>query len=425
MVDVRMIGTNERGSTWVKLAISAVLLAVGCGGELGRSDADLDELADADVDAWSDAGGDGDADADADADGDADGDSDGDGDADADAAGDADVESDADAPAAGPLRLYVAPGGDDSRDGSSEAEAVLTLRRVQELLVTLEPTMDIEVRIAPGRYFGQTVEWTWTRPTQTIRFMPLHDDRDRPIFDGCLDDSSSRECPGGTWFTLRHSAGEETNLHFEYIRVEHYGTAISFNGGRNDEADSNGSNRIYGCYFQSIGNVFNEALDPATAAVRLVNSDDNEIANNHFVDVINTRSAGLIHCLYIAHMSDRNVIDRNRFQRSSGDPIRLRDFSNDNEIEENRLIQVGENAGYTDWYCDHDARDDCTKPTAECPSWGNLFRYNSLDGTWDCRPLSTWHLFQGDETTGCSSPAPDARRVRTAGNEQTEAPCSS
>jgi hypothetical protein len=48
--------------------------------------------------------------------------------------------------------------------------------------------------------------------------------------------------------------------------------------------------------------------------------------------VVNTESAGLIHSLYIAHMSDRNLIRANRFKNNSGDPVRLRDFSNDNTI---------------------------------------------------------------------------------------------
>jgi hypothetical protein len=258
-------------------------------------------------------------------------------------------------------------------------------------------------------------------PEHRIRFMPRDDDRNRPVFDGCL---ASGACPGGTWLTLRHAGGEETNLHFEYIRVQRYGTAISLNGDRNAEPTSNGSNRIYGCYFDRIGNVFNASLSPSTAAVRLVNSDDNEIANNHFVDVVNATSGGLIHALYVAHMSDRNRIERNRFVRSTGDPVRLRDYSNDNVVRDNTFIQVGTTAGYTDWYCDHDARTDCTKPTAECPSWNNQFRDNTLDGSFTCDPLGVWELFQDDTTTGCAPPSATAARVRTSGNVQTPTPCS-
>jgi hypothetical protein len=174
-----------------------------------------------------------------------------------------------------------------------------------------------------------------------------------------------------------------------------------------------------------IGNVFNPALDPTTAAVRLVNSDDNEIANNHFVNIINTVDAGLLHALYIAHMSDRNRILRNRFENNAGDPVRLRDFSNGNLINENRFIKAGITAAYTDWYCDHEVRTDCTKPDPECPSWDSEVRDNIFDGTYACDVLPAWHLFQDDETAGCSPPTSSSRRLSTGGNTTTAVPCSS
>ncbi|MBO6938492.1 MAG: hypothetical protein JJ863_26230 [Deltaproteobacteria bacterium] len=334
-----------------------------------------------------------------------------------------DGHSDASAPApdggtACTRRYDLDPAGDDAAEGTADAP-LATLEEVEERLVDDPPTCDVEVWIAPGVYREQRVDWSFTMPDHTITFRAA-DRMDRPVFDGC---ASGGSCAGGTFFILRHSAGEETNLHFWYLHVRNYQTAISFNGARNEEPTSNGSNRIFGCYFERIGNVFDSSLDPSTACVRLVNSDDNEIANNHFVDVVNTRSGGLIHAIYVAHMSDRNTIRANRFLRSSGDPVRVRDYSNGNVITDNRFIRVGTHAGYTDWYCDHDARDDCTKPTAECPSWDNQFRDNLLDGTWACDPLATFHYFQDDATTGCAPPRADARRLRTSGNDQTASAC--
>ena len=318
-----------------------------------------------------------------------------------------------------PRRYYLDPAGDDAATGADPAHACAGLARVHAAIEVDPPTCDVEVWIAPGTYRDQRVVWTATHPEHRITFRAADRDQ-RPLFDGCTDG----HCPGGTFFTLRHDAGEETNLHFWYLHVRNYQTAISLSGGRDREATSNGSNRIFGCYFERIGNVFDDSVSPSTACVRLVNSDDNEIANNHFVDVINTASGGLIHAIYVAHMSDRNVIRANRFQRSTGDPVRVRDFSNGNVITDNRFVRVGTHAGYTDWYCDHDARTDCTKPTAECPSWDNQFRDNTLDGNWACDPLGAFHYFQDDSTTGCAPPRADARRLRTSGNTSTTAPCS-
>ncbi|TNE47928.1 MAG: hypothetical protein EP343_17780 [Deltaproteobacteria bacterium] len=323
----------------------------------------------------------------------------------------------------GPLRIYLATNGNDTRTGLTASSAIKTLQRAHDLLAQMKPQRDVEVRIAPGNYYRQTVVWTYTMPKNTITFMPEKNDKVRPVFDGCAS-SSNKTCPGGTWLTLKHSKGERTNLRFEYIQVQRYQTAISFNGSRNKASTSNSHNRIYGCFFKDIGNVFNSSLKPSTAAVRLVNSDDNEIANSHFVNVVNTSSGGLIHAIYVAHMSDRNQILRNRFKTSTGDPIRIRDFSNYNNIQENRFTKVATSAAYTEWYCNHDKRTDCTKPTAECPSWENQFRNNTLDGDYTCKTLSTWKILIPENAKGCSAVKVGAKRLYTSGNKPTGKPCS-
>ncbi len=326
------------------------------------------------------------------------------------------------------FKIYVAPDGSDTADGLTVGTSIQTLTRAHEILVNQSVTADVEIQIAPGRYQAQTTVWTYTLPNHTITFMPLGGGSDRPVFDGCTVENvtdAATQCPGGTWLRLKHSAGEETNLHFSYIRVERYGTAISLDGSRNEEPTSNGSNRIYGCYFDQIGNIFNPALPDSTAAVRLVNSDDNEIINNHFIRIENASASGLLHAIYVAHMSDRNIIKKNRFKKGSGDPIRVRDFSNDNVVNENRFIQIGKKAAYSHWYCDHEVRDDCTKVGPECPSWGNQFRDNLLDGDYQCAPLSGFNYAQDDATAGCAPPSPSSVRLRTSGNTKHTPPCTS
>jgi len=341
-------------------------------------------------------------------------------------------EPDADAPL-DPFRIFMAPDGDDGRDGLTTSTAILTLERAHQIIATEQPNRDVEVIVAPGRYFGQTVVWTYTMPDYSITFTRPTPESDRPVFDGCLVENPTdtrTQCPAGTWFMLRHSAGERTNLVFNYIRVERYQTAISLNGSRALESTFNSHNRIYGCYFYNIGNHFAPHLNPSTAVVRLVNSNDNSIENNHFINVINTTSPGLIHALYLAHYAHRNMISRNVFRNNSGDAVRLRDYSNGNVITANRFYKVGVTAGYSDWYCEHEHRDDCTKrnssgdPLPECPSWDNQFRDNLLDGDYLCNPLGVWFYAQPDTAWGCSPPSPDARRVRTSGNTRPDPPCS-
>ena len=236
---------------------------------------------------------------------------------------------------AAPLAVYLSPDGRDSRDGRKPATAVLTLSRALAIISAALPgrDRDVEVRIAPGVYRGQRVVWDFTMPDRRIRFMPLRDDKVRPVFDGAGE--------GGTWFALRQRNGEPSNLSFEYIEVRNYATAISLNGDREQIENSNGHNYINGNYFAQIG-------EGSTAAVRLVNSDRNHIVNNYFVDIIRSERCVLLHAIYLAHHSQHNEIARNRFKRSCGDPIRLRDYSNHNQIRTLACPAGPSDAGGTD-----------------------------------------------------------------------------
>ena len=329
---------------------------------------------------------------------------------------DADDESSTGAIEVGPLVLHLSPTGDDGHDGSSWDAAVGTLERIHELVVEHAPRRDVVVLVGAGTYVRQSVRWTYTMPEHTITIKRADDDGPRPVFDGC-DGSGCAH----TFFILDHADGEATNLHFEYLQVERYRAAISLQGNRNDFARSNGHNVIYGCYFRRIGNKWNDNTSGESyAVVRLLNSDDNLVRNNHFVQCENQTSAGLLHALYIAHNAERNHVVKNRFVTHSGDPIRVRDFSNDNRIEDNVFIRAGATAVFSDWYCIGAA---CTKAEPECPSWGNEFRDNELDGDYACTSATTWHLFQPDQAAGCTPPAANAKRLSTSGNVKTPVPC--
>lgn len=319
--------------------------------------------------------------------------------------------------AAEPLRYYLSPDGQDSNSGESAAEPLRTLVRVHQLLVLAKPQRDVEVLIAPGLYQGQRTVWTYTHPNYSITFKPDSPDSPMPVFDGGVPDGQGGfDYPGGTWFRLNHSAGQATNLVFHRLRIQNYWDAISFNGNRNSQSAFNGRNIIRECYFYRIGNIVNPSLNGSTACIRFVNSKFNIVENNDFVDLINTTGGGLLHATYIAHLSDKNQIHRNRFINHTGDPVRVRDYSNFNDVGDNVYIRAGTGGGYTEWYCDHDTRTDCTKPGGECPSWENEFRYNFLVSTYTGGRLPAFQYFQDDEASGCLSPFEGARRLSTSGN---------
>ena len=265
------------------------------------------------------------------------------------------------------LRLYMAPNGHDLRGGMSPTDPVRSLNRIQQRLVTLAPTDDVEVHIAPGLYLYQTVTWTYING-RVITFMPLNGSTERPVFDGG---------GGDVWFHLDVKGGVRTNLRFRYLKVQNYNTAMIFKGDRNRFGRFNAGNQLYGMYFYRIGGRYSRD-GSSTAAVAFENSRDNHVVNSHFINIENFREdAGQLHALYLAHYANGNLIERNRFAYVSGDPVRTRDASNYNRVLENLFVRTGTSAHYSDWYCEA-SRSDCTKATPECPSQGNEFRDNEL-----------------------------------------------
>lgn len=321
----------------------------------------------------------------------------------------------------GPFTVYLDPAGDDANGGLSPDDAVLTLARAQEIIVAAAPDRDVEVRIAQGTYFGQNVTWTYYHPDHRISFMPIDyadgdgidDIADRPVFEGEGE---------GVLLTLDVSPGEETHLEFYYLKIQHYlHYGVYFRGDRLDpEGGWNGGNRIFGVYFTEIGSL-HVAGEEGYAAIDLVNSRNNDIRNNHFVAVENhAQKAGLMHGVYLAHHSRGNQIRGNQFTEISGDPIRVRDDSNANIIEENTFTETGSVAFYSDWYCDPDVNPNCTKPGGECPSWQNEFRDNELHCGYGGEQLPPFSYIQGGADyvpPNCPDHFADGwKRLSTSGN---------
>ena len=80
-------------------------------------------------------------------------------------------------------------------------------------------------------------------------------------------------------------------------------------------------------------------------------------------------------------------------------------------------MQAGELAAISDWFCDHEAESDCTKPTAECPSWNNIVKDNVLDRNFAGKPLEATFVYSNHLPTGCSNPSPEAQRFVVSGNQ--------
>jgi hypothetical protein len=342
------------------------------------------------------------------------------------------------------LKIYMHPNGNDTNPGTVDAP-VKSLWRVQDILRNdlewpKKHNANVEVHIWPysGPYYQDSIVWTVTDPVLSITFMPQDGVSTRPVFSGCPPGFSSCTCgQNGTcpmtpacqygFFEVR--AAGPTNLHFRSIRVERYSNGITFRGpNEQDDTLSNSHNSVDDGYFYRIGSAYNDrcvclvgedgVCDPwdeiiaqgGVGALNISNSDHNVVTNTSFVSIVNkSPQEARLHAIYMSHHSDENVVTGNVFSVSKGVALKLRNACWWNLFEYNRFTRDGGYNHVTAAYADMPIIDDPSSPP-ELSSCQSVFRYNIIDGTYNCTKLSVFYL-RGPDTCG-----PGYQRLSTAGN---------
>jgi hypothetical protein len=352
------------------------------------------------------------------------------------------------ATAAAVFTVYMSATGSDTASGLTLATAVKTLVRVQEILRTQRPVADVEVRIKQGTYVAPPMQnWRFYVPGRTISFLPVDYEygedetgiAGRPIFRNRTDK------PEGFWLQPRLPRetsdplynGGTSGLRFFYLQIEEYssgGVSVWGDSERDVTDDSfdpplrkpgstglNG-NTFQGVRFYHLGNMW--APCPGCdgyGAIVLTNSSDNDISGNEFVNIENDVEPGMIHGTYVTHFSSRNTIAHNTFSGISGDPVKLRDRSNHNNIEFNTFTRSGVNSFYREEFCDLGCIWGHSEVNGrQCASYHNRFADNQLRSDYDGDNSSeSWTLSPAGLTHPgeypCSIPAGD-QRLRTARN---------
>lgn len=265
--------------------------------------------------------------------------------------------------------VYVSPSGNDAGKGASETDAVATIQRAVKLAEAAPAgTTLARIVLKPGTYKAQSFETRGSR--ENVPILITSGSGGRAVFTG--------DGQGGTWMTLRPRGGNPSNIRIQGIDITMYETAITVDGNRNKPELWAGGMEIRDNRFTDIGDIAREGAPPSTAAVRLVNSDNNIISGNRFVRIKNNKLCGLLHALYIAHGSTNNLIENNVFEDSCGDAVRFRDGSSDNIVRNNSFTDAWSRSPVSDWFCNPAQRSNCTKEEGECPSFNNLVENNKI-----------------------------------------------
>jgi len=309
------------------------------------------------------------------------------------------------------LKIFVKPNGDDSNSGLTYNNAVLSLKKVQEILYQLSPETDITVIIDKGTYYPKQVTWTFTNDKKII--FTAKEIASKPIFDGS-------EAGHGAWFVLKSSEGKNTNLNFKYLKIQNFLGGVTLRGDRdNKESGWNGNNHFYEMHFHNIGSKYTSTQAIGYSAVGISNSRNNSVVNCTFTNIENNGTIGeerLIHAIYLSHYASENLIVQNKFVNNSGGPIRTRDESNFNIIKENSFIEAAGKAFYSEWYCDKSRLDYCTKPSGECESYGNEFLNNDCNKGYRGEIVKLIRLYRENENQPSYCAERTSPRVISSGN---------
>jgi len=269
--------------------------------------------------------------------------------------------------------IFLSPSGKDTNDGRAISRPFATLQRaLDQATEQASEGSEIVVQIQPGRYIGQSAV-TLARP-DGVSIKITSASKNRPEFVG----DPARKL---TWLHLKSASGQPTRLTISGLLIRGYAMAISLEGDRNNARASNSKNTIQNNFFKDIGSGPDAGKNISTAAIRLVNSKSNLIANNQFEDIRNAEDCSVLHAIYAAHFSSNNVIRNNRFSNLCGSAIKLRDRSNFNTIENNLFNRLQSVPAVEEWFCDKSARQDCTKRLGECPSTGTHLLNNKLNNS--------------------------------------------
>jgi hypothetical protein len=337
----------------------------------------------------------------------------------------------------GNVAIYLAPasqGGKDSNTGLTSSSPILTLAHAQQVLTKLNPTGNVTIRIKQGTYVASAITWSFYVPGHTVSFMPANytgggrPPGGDPVF---ADPTANGTHVGQTWFTAilppapspLHNGGN-TGLRFYYLDIEDYTQGISFNGQAGHSWHNQtfyvqpsagvNDNDVSGMTFNDIGDSFAPS-QTGYGVILFTDSSDDAISNNTFDDIYNSGDTDQLHALYITHFSSSNTVDKNLFENTNGEAVKVRDRSNFNDIFSNTFKATGGVAAYLDDFCDQQCVNGASpKKYRECASYGNRFADNTIEtGAW-------WDLIPPGETYAggapCAIPKGD-ERLHTAGNK--------
>ncbi len=264
---------------------------------------------------------------------------------------------------------------------------------------------DITIYIRQGIYKQNYILWKATSPKYKLKIKSFQNED--VIFDGKAPDGTLEQI----FIELANKNGR-TNVWIEGLIIQNFangiwlGNTIRDDNGNYFQGIQNSHNVIKNNVFRNIGNKYSNSYQEGYSALGINNSYDNIITGNIFCnnenDKLNEKkykTNSLMHSIYLAHYSAKNIIKDNYISNCSGDGIRIRNGCGDNIIDGNYIMLSGTSGFITEWYRTPEkypespekasngtiiANNTCAFPYPFGPQKGmSLYRSNVNDGMLD------------------------------------------
>lgn len=345
----------------------------------------------------------------------------------------------------GVYNVYLSNTVNAIKDGCSPLTAMNSLSDINTKLMSDRPeaTVFVNIDAGSGIYVTNSVQWRFFNTDHPTYFLP-YGVQNPLTFQGSRWPGQLRPIfrPLGStggyflWFEPGVTADTPTNLYLMGLQVEGFAKGgIGFKGS-DDRKHRVMNNTVNNMVFKNIGTKHQPLGALGMGAISFATASNNTVSYTTFENIENVVCAtqctpdAHIHSVYTLWNSDNNTISETTHTNVSGDPIRVRDGSDDNRVEYSLFVNAGAKAAISDWL--NAGVSTCSiggvVSTGECPSFRNVFSNNEVQRRYNSTTLARLECVnhKNDRSSatgpeGCMDSAPGRINAST-GNTQRHPP---
>ena len=217
-----------------------------------------------------------------------------------------------------------------------------TLKELDSWLQLNYVSGDVSIYIAPG-YYQDAARWNFSAKPNVL-LITAEDANNPPVFDACLNSTCIAGAPNGYFLRIEPTYSVSPalgSIKLQNVVINNYVNGVYVN--RTDDAEISNNT------FNNIGSAFNQNITLNSSGKRVYNgygvihankANNLIIASNHINNAYNDDRPLLMHALYVVNSQHVSAM-YNNINMISGDPIRIRNGSENITLQHNNIMNSG------------------------------------------------------------------------------------